>query len=61
MTSGAGHDAMIVARCMPCAMLFLRTPAGVSHDSAERVLEEDVAAALMTALYFLEEIESRHA
>jgi allantoate deiminase len=61
MTSGAGHDAMIIARCMPCAMLFLRSPAGVSHDSAERVLEEDVAASLMAALYFMEEIESRHA
>jgi len=61
MTSGAGHDAMIVARRMACAMLFLRSPAGVSHDSAERVLEEDVAAALMAALYFMEEIESRHA
>jgi allantoate deiminase len=61
MTSGAGHDAMIIARRMPTAMLFLRSPAGVSHDSAESVLEEDVAAALMAALYFLEEIESKHA
>jgi allantoate deiminase len=61
MTSGAGHDAMIVARTMPAAMLFLRSPAGVSHDAAENVLEEDVAAALVAASYFLEEIESQHA
>jgi allantoate deiminase len=61
MTSGAGHDAMIVARRMPAAMLFLRSPAGVSHDAAESVLEDDVAAALVAASYFLEEIESQHA
>src|SRR6202012_3801096 len=28
MPSGAGHDAMIVARSMPVAMLFLRSPGG---------------------------------
>ena len=61
MISGAGHDAMIVARRMPAAMLFLRTPAGISHDSAESVMEEDVAAALNSGMCFLEEIEARHA
>lgn len=61
MISGAGHDAMVVARRMPAAMLFLRSPAGISHDSAESVLEEDVAAALKSGLCFLEEIEARHA
>jgi allantoate deiminase len=61
MISGAGHDAMIVARRMPAAMLFLRTPAGISHDSAESVMEEDVAAALNSGICFLEEIEARHA
>jgi len=61
MTSGAGHDAMIVARRMPAAMLFLRSPAGISHDAAENVFEEDVAAALVAASYFLEEIECQHA
>jgi allantoate deiminase len=61
MTSGAGHDAMIVARRMPAAMLFLRSPAGVSHDAAESVLEDDVAAALVAAAHFLKEIESEHA
>jgi allantoate deiminase len=61
MTSGAGHDAMIVARTIPAAMLFVRSPAGVSHDAAETVLEDDVGAALVAALHFLEEIESQHA
>jgi allantoate deiminase len=61
MISGAGHDAMVVARRMPAAMLFLRSPAGVSHHSSESVLEEDVAAALSAGVFFLEEIEARYA
>ncbi len=57
MTSGAGHDAMIVARRMPTAMLFLRSPGGISHHPDETVLVEDVAAALATGLRFLEGME----
>jgi allantoate deiminase len=61
MTSGAGHDAMVVARHMPVTMLFLRSPAGISHHSAESVLEEDVAAALKAGICLLEEIEAKYA
>ena len=57
MTSGAGHDAMIVARRMPAAMLFLRSPGGVSHHPDENVLPEDVAAALKVGARFLEDLE----
>lgn len=46
MTSGAGHDAMIVAERVPSAMMFLRSPGGISHHSDESVFVEDVAAAL---------------
>ncbi len=53
ITSGAGHDAMIVARCLPTAMLFVRSPGGLSHHPDEAVLPEDVAAAFSTALEFL--------
>ncbi|HYR92498.1 MAG TPA: allantoate amidohydrolase [Terriglobia bacterium] len=60
MTSGAGHDAMIVARRMPTAMLFLRSPGGISHHSRETVLAEDVEAALVTGMRFLDEMEARH-
>jgi len=60
MNSGAGHDAMIVARRMPVAMLFLRSPAGLSHHPDEAVLEEDVAAALTVGLKFLEKMEQNH-
>jgi allantoate deiminase len=51
--SGAGHDAMIVARRIPAAMLFLRSPGGLSHHPNEAVLPEDVAAAYATGLEFL--------
>ena len=45
MPSGAGHDAMVMASRVPTAMLFLRSPGGISHHPDETVLEEDVAAA----------------
>lgn len=53
LTSGAGHDAMILARRVPCAMLFLRTPGGLSHHPDEMVYAEDVEAALVAGLEFL--------
>lgn len=56
MTSGAGHDAMILAERMPTAMLFLRTPGGLSHHPDETVSEDDVAAALEVGLAFLKGI-----
>jgi allantoate deiminase len=61
MASGAGHDAMIVARRMPAAMLFLRSPGGISHHPDESVLAEDVDAALEVGRHFLAELERRYA
>ncbi|MGA8729897.1 MAG: allantoate amidohydrolase [Terracidiphilus sp.] len=56
MPSGAGHDAMVMAGRMPAAMLFLRSPGGVSHNPAETVREEDVEAALLVGRKFLERL-----
>lgn len=53
MISGAGHDAMMMAARMPAAMLFLRSPGGISHQVAEAVLEEDVEASLHVGRAFL--------
>jgi allantoate deiminase len=58
MISGAGHDAMIVAHRLPTAMLFLRSPGGISHHPDERVLEDDVAAALEVGVRLLTRWES---
>ena len=60
MTSGAGHDAMIVAPHYPAAMLFLRSPGGLSHHPDEAVLPEDVVAALATGLAFLHRLAATH-
>jgi allantoate deiminase len=56
MTSGAGHDAMILAPIVPSAMLFLRSPGGLSHHPDETVLPQDVEAALATAMEFLAQL-----
>jgi len=55
MTSGAGHDAMVIAPHVPSAMVFLRNPGGISHHPDESVAEEDVTAAIHTGLCFLDE------
>jgi allantoate deiminase len=60
MPSGAGHDAMILARELPCGMLFLRTPAGLSHHPDESVSAADVAAAIATSLRFLDSLAYHH-
>jgi allantoate deiminase len=54
MASGAGHDAMVMAARVPAAMLFVRSPGGISHHPDETVREEDVAAALETGARFLD-------
>ena len=56
MTSGAGHDAMVMAARVPTAMLFLRSPGGISHHPDETVREEDVVAALNVGRKFLERL-----
>ena len=56
MVSGAGHDAMILAEKVPSAMIFLRTPGGISHDPAESVAVEDVAKALECGLHLLNQL-----
>lgn len=56
LDSGAGHDAMIVAARMPAAMLFVRSPGGLSHHPDERVLEDDVTAALGVGRAFLDDL-----
>jgi allantoate deiminase len=53
MSSGAGHDAMVMAARVPTAMLFLRSPGGISHHPAESVRVEDVEASLHVGREFL--------
>jgi allantoate deiminase len=56
MVSGAGHDAMILAEKVPAALIFLRTPGGISHDPSETVLAEDVAKAIEAGSHLLDQL-----
>lgn len=46
MPSGAIHDAQIMAKILPTAMLFTPSIGGISHHWAEDTKEEDLALAL---------------
>ncbi len=56
MVSGAGHDAMIMAAKVPAAMIFLRSPGGISHDPAESVNVGDVEKAIDCGVRLLDQL-----
>jgi N-carbamoyl-L-amino-acid hydrolase len=44
MISGAGHDAQMMSRICPTAMVFIPSIGGLSHNPAEFSTEDDIAA-----------------
>ncbi|WP_158813082.1 Zn-dependent hydrolase [Methylocapsa sp. S129] len=44
MTSGAGHDAQMMARLCPAAMIFVPSVDGISHNPREHTSPADLAA-----------------
>ena len=42
MPSAAGHDAMVLSHHLPCAMIFIPSIGGVSHDFAEDSHDDDI-------------------
>lgn len=46
LMSGAGHDAVVLSQVTPVAMLFVRSPGGISHHPDEALREQDVGVAL---------------
>ena len=42
MPSGAMHDAQIMAKRMPAAMLFVPSIGGISHHYSENTKDEDI-------------------
>lgn len=42
MTSGAGHDAQMIARVAPSAMIFVPSKGGISHNPAEFTRDSDL-------------------
>jgi allantoate deiminase len=53
LPSGAGHDAVSLARLTDIAMLFVRCAGGVSHHPDEAVTVGDIAVALDVLEHFL--------
>jgi len=58
MTSGAGHDAQMLARICPTAMIFVPSIGGISHNPAEDTRPEDLAAGTDVLLHTLLELAS---
>ncbi len=44
IVSGAGHDAVYIARVAPAAMIFIPCEDGISHNEVENATREDCAA-----------------
>lgn len=60
MPSGAGHDAAVMSKICPSAMLFVRCKDGLSHHPDESVQTADVAAALDVMTRAVLELAKRH-
>lgn len=56
MTSGAGHDAQMMARVCPAAMIFVPSKDGISHNGKEHTEPRHLLAGARTLLHTLLEI-----
>jgi len=56
MTSGAGHDAQMMARICPTAMIFVPSVKGISHNPAEHTEPVHLAAGADVLLHALLEL-----
>lgn len=54
LPSGAGHDAQVMAKLCPMAMLFVRCKGGVSHNPAEFASEADMGLSVAALVRFIE-------
>jgi N-carbamoyl-L-amino-acid hydrolase len=59
MTSGAGHDAQMLARVCPTAMIFVPSVRGISHNPAEHTAPGDLAAGAQVLLHTLLDLAER--
>lgn len=61
LSSGAGHDAMAMARSFPSAMLFVRSRAGISHNPQEFTSVADLGLAIEALVRQVERLAREHA
>jgi len=59
MTSGAGHDAQMLARVCPTAMIFVPSVGGISHNPAEHTEPDDLVAGTTVLLHTLIELANQ--
>jgi N-carbamoyl-L-amino-acid hydrolase len=50
MTSGAGHDAQMIARIAPAAMIFVPSQGGISHNPREHTEPDQLLAGAQVLL-----------
>jgi len=60
LPSGAGHDAAVMAKITPVAMLFIQCKGGVSHHPDESARVKDVRVTLDVLSDFLLRVASTH-
>lgn len=58
MTSGAGHDAQMIARIAPTAMIFVPSRDGISHNPREHTEPDDLVAGANVLLDVVERMVS---
>jgi N-carbamoyl-L-amino-acid hydrolase len=56
LPTGAGHDAGVLSARLPCAMLFVRNPTGISHAPAEYAAPADCQAGVQALAAVLEDV-----
>jgi allantoate deiminase len=59
LSSGAGHDAGVMARHCPSGMIFVRCKDGISHNRAESITTEDADLGVAAMLETLRRLDTR--
>nr|MDH3076193.1 M20/M25/M40 family metallo-hydrolase [Bacillus velezensis]MDH3097801.1 M20/M25/M40 family metallo-hydrolase [Bacillus velezensis] len=59
MTSGAGHDAQMMARICPTAMIFVPSIEGISHNPEEYTKDHDLVAGVNVLLDVVSDLSSK--
>jgi allantoate deiminase len=59
LASGAGHDALSMAKLCPIAMLFVRCKGGISHNPAEFAREADMGLGVAALVRFIESLATK--
>ena len=59
LASGAGHDAMMMAKLCPSGMIFLRCKDGISHNPAESITVEDADLGVQVLLETVRRVDRR--